>query len=174
MDYSPPGSFVHGISQARTLEWVATSFSRRSFPPRDQTRISCIGGISFATEAPGKPVWCWNPSKKLFSSWLLLVLYLTSINNFHGHILKYFHFLGWYSKVPQTEWNEQNNFPFSQPGVWDWGIAVGSYLGPWRKDLLQASLHSVQMAVFTLNLHVIFPLSLSVFKVLLKIPVKLD
>ena len=30
MDYSPPGSSVHGISQARILEWVATSSSRGS------------------------------------------------------------------------------------------------------------------------------------------------
>ena len=32
MDYSPPGSSVHGISQARILEWVAVSFSRGSSP----------------------------------------------------------------------------------------------------------------------------------------------
>jgi len=31
----PPGSFVHGVSQARTLEWVVISFSRGSFWPRD-------------------------------------------------------------------------------------------------------------------------------------------
>ena len=29
MDYRPPGSFVHGILQARILEWVAISFSKR-------------------------------------------------------------------------------------------------------------------------------------------------
>ena len=40
---SPPGSTVHGISQARILEWVATSFSRGSSQPRDRTYISCIG-----------------------------------------------------------------------------------------------------------------------------------
>ena len=43
MDCSPPGSSVHGISQARILEWVAISFSRASSQPRDQTHISCIG-----------------------------------------------------------------------------------------------------------------------------------
>ena len=42
-DHSPLDSFVHGISQARTLEWVAISFSRRSSRSRDQTRVSCIG-----------------------------------------------------------------------------------------------------------------------------------
>ena len=43
MDCSPPGSSVHGILQARTLECVAISFSRGSSQPRNGTRISCIG-----------------------------------------------------------------------------------------------------------------------------------
>ena len=45
MDYGPPSSSVHGIFQARTLEWVAISFSRGSSCPRDWTCIfwvSCI------------------------------------------------------------------------------------------------------------------------------------
>ena len=37
MNYSPPGSSVHGIFQARILEWVAISFSRGSSQPRDPT-----------------------------------------------------------------------------------------------------------------------------------------
>ena len=37
MDYSPPGSSVHGISQTRVLEWVAISFPRGSSQPRDRT-----------------------------------------------------------------------------------------------------------------------------------------
>ena len=37
MDHSPPGSSVHGILQARILEWVAIPFSRESFQPWDQT-----------------------------------------------------------------------------------------------------------------------------------------
>ena len=36
-DYSPPGSSVHGILQARILEWVTISFSRRSSQPREWT-----------------------------------------------------------------------------------------------------------------------------------------
>ena len=39
MDGSPPGSSVHGILQARVLEWVAILFSRGEFPPRDQTQV---------------------------------------------------------------------------------------------------------------------------------------
>ena len=42
MDCSPPGSSVHGIFQARILEWVAVSFSGVSSQPKDQTHISCI------------------------------------------------------------------------------------------------------------------------------------
>ena len=47
MDCSLPGSSVHEILQARILEWVAISFSRGPSQPRDQTRVSCIGGRCF-------------------------------------------------------------------------------------------------------------------------------
>ena len=47
MDYSLPGSSVHGILQWRILEWVAISFSRGSSQPRDQTWVSCIAGRFF-------------------------------------------------------------------------------------------------------------------------------
>ena len=40
MDCSPPGSFVHGILQARILDWVNIPFSRGSSRPRDQTQAS--------------------------------------------------------------------------------------------------------------------------------------
>ena len=42
IDYNPPGSSVHGISQAKILEWDAISFSRGSSQPRDRTWVSCI------------------------------------------------------------------------------------------------------------------------------------
>ena len=41
---SPPGSSLHGIHQARILEWVAISFSRGSAQPWDWTQVSCIAG----------------------------------------------------------------------------------------------------------------------------------
>ena len=44
VDCSPPGSSVHGILQARILEWVAISFSRGSSPPRDRAQVSRIAG----------------------------------------------------------------------------------------------------------------------------------
>ena len=58
VDCSPPGSSVHGILQARTLEWVTTPSSRASSPPRDWTRISCvycIAGGPYTAEPPAKP-----------------------------------------------------------------------------------------------------------------------
>ena len=42
LDYSPPGSSVHEISQARILKWVVISFSRGSSYPRDQTCDSWV------------------------------------------------------------------------------------------------------------------------------------
>ena len=47
--YSLPGASVHGILQARTLEWVAISFSRGSF------RASCMAGGIFTTEQTRNP-----------------------------------------------------------------------------------------------------------------------
>ena len=48
MNYS-----VHGILQARILEWVAIPFSRGSLQPRDQTQVSRIAGDSLPGEPPG-------------------------------------------------------------------------------------------------------------------------
>ena len=49
-----PGSFVHGILQARILEWVAISSSRVSSQPRDWTWVSCIAGRLFTNWATGE------------------------------------------------------------------------------------------------------------------------
>ena len=47
MDGNLPDSAVHGIFQARILEWAAISFSRGSSQPRDQTQVSCIADRRF-------------------------------------------------------------------------------------------------------------------------------
>ena len=54
MDYNSPGSSVHGISQARILEWVAISFCMGSSWPRNGTRVSCIAS-SLLTIWDGSP-----------------------------------------------------------------------------------------------------------------------
>ena len=56
MECSPPGFSVHRISQARILEWVATSFSCGSSQPSNWTSASCIGMWI---------VYCWATRKAL-------------------------------------------------------------------------------------------------------------
>ena len=63
MDCSLPGLSVHGVFQARVLEWVAISFSRGSSKPRDLTHVSWIfpvppalAGGFFITESGGEGV----------------------------------------------------------------------------------------------------------------------
>ena len=59
MDWDLPGSSVHGILQARILEWVAISFSRRSSWPRDRTHLGLLHCRQILYHLPpGKPtVW---------------------------------------------------------------------------------------------------------------------
>ena len=70
MDCSPPGSPVHGISQARILEWVVISYLRGSSQPRGPNHVSCMSCIGrqilycCATwEAPIRHSWKVNPSR---------------------------------------------------------------------------------------------------------------
>ena len=55
VDCSLPGSSVHGILQAKILEWVAIPFSRGPSWPRNWTWVSCIAGRFFIPESPEKP-----------------------------------------------------------------------------------------------------------------------
>ena len=54
MDCTPPAFSVHGIIQARILEWVAISSYRESCQPREQTQFSCIAGKFFTIWATGE------------------------------------------------------------------------------------------------------------------------
>ena len=56
MDCSPPGSSVHGISQARTLDWVAIYSSRASLWPRDGASVSCTDRWALPR--------CWTTSQE--------------------------------------------------------------------------------------------------------------
>ena len=61
VDCSLPVFSVHGTSQARILEWVATSSSKGYSQPKDWTHVSCIAGGLFTTA----PVWgCLHSSKR--------------------------------------------------------------------------------------------------------------
>ena len=56
MDYSPPGSSVHGILQTRILEWVVIPSSKGSSQPRNRTCVFCIAG-RFPTVLATQPMW---------------------------------------------------------------------------------------------------------------------
>ena len=65
MDCSLSGSSVHGIFQARVLEWIAISFSRGSSGPRNWTWVSCIAGKCFTVWATREALEDLNPVLKL-------------------------------------------------------------------------------------------------------------
>ena len=99
MDCSLSGSSVHRIFQARILEWVAISFSRRSSQPRDWTQVSCIVGRCFTVwatrdtaEPPGKlgilkplpmfKIGCldyWVVGVFIYSGWKFFVKYVLQL-----------------------------------------------------------------------------------------------
>ena len=64
LHYSPPGSSVHGILQARILEWVAIPFSRGSSQSSDQTQVSPNAGRFFTVWAPREALAQNNPRTK--------------------------------------------------------------------------------------------------------------
>ena len=68
MDWGPPASSVHGISQARTLDWVAISLSRGSSLPKDRTYVSCVSYIGrwilYQLHHLGKPIHSMRKSIK--------------------------------------------------------------------------------------------------------------
>ena len=71
MDCSPPGSSVHGIPQARILEWVAISYCR-DFPnpgikPTSLTSPA-LAGRFFTTEQTRKPLWIYDTVNHLITS----------------------------------------------------------------------------------------------------------
>ena len=88
MDHSPSGSSVHGILQARILQWVAMLSSSRSSQPKDQTHVSCLLGIAgrFFTAEPSiilDSLFLWYGYiilYKVLSFWRIKVYYLSRIS----------------------------------------------------------------------------------------------
>ena len=65
IDCNPPGYSVHGIFQARILEWIAISSFRRPSWPRNRTHVSCIGRQTlyhWATWEAPQPLEVWEIS----------------------------------------------------------------------------------------------------------------
>ena len=70
MDCNPPGSSVHGIFQAKILEWVAISFSRESSWPRDWTRVSRVVGKCFTIWATGEVKKAGKGDDRRWDGWM--------------------------------------------------------------------------------------------------------
>ena len=87
--YSLPGSSVHGIFQARVLEWVAVSFSRRSSRPRNWTPVSLIVGRCFTTSATSEVTSFLIALTQIFvllcSSLLFIQINASSLSYFSEH-----------------------------------------------------------------------------------------
>ena len=83
---SPPGASVHGVFQARTLEWGAISYSRRSSGPKDQTCVFCnsrIGKQILYTESPAKLPIC----PQLFTNLSYMITLLRTVPKWPSTIL---------------------------------------------------------------------------------------
>ena len=70
----PKNYTVHGILQARILEWVAFPFSKRYSQPRDRTQVSCIAGGFFISWATREALPCLAPTMKEGKAWRMIML----------------------------------------------------------------------------------------------------
>ena len=112
MDCSRPGSSVHGISQARILEWVVISLSKGSSQPRGWTRVSCTGRWILyrwtTREAPGifillilftsygslnTMLWYIQRNTDILICFAnIFLVYNLPFDSIYGFLSKYFHF----------------------------------------------------------------------------------
>ena len=143
MDYSPPGSSVHGSFQARILEWVPISFSRDSSQPRDQTLFSCVAGRFFPSESPEKPKSRQYDQAKLW-------LYQS-----HGGCL----FGSGTKALWLTDVAQQVTFCLSS-GLISWDAATNLWTEPCLGNILNSafgpissSTHSVVWSIFSMYLY---------------------
>ena len=84
MDYSPPHSSVHVISQARILVCVAISFFRWLSWPRDRTHVSCMS--FFGRQIILLAIFVRGLSSESF--WYLFVYIISKIHKITEHILR--------------------------------------------------------------------------------------
>ena len=82
MDCSLPGFSVHGIFQARVLEWVAISFSRGSSQPRDRTWVFHIVGRRFTLWATREAPYCRGVKLNILSTFIHHILCLAVLKFF--------------------------------------------------------------------------------------------
>ena len=105
MDYSPPGSLVHGIFQARILEWVAISSSREGIFPTQESNLHLLHW-----QAGSVPLTHLGSSGKYYSA----IKDLTLIQSITWRDLENFKL----SEITQTQKDGNSTFPL-RGGVWN-------------------------------------------------------
>ena len=146
MDCDPSGSSVHGILQARILEWVAMSSARRSSWARDRTQSSvspALAGGFFTTVPPGKPnklcirskyfiipmsgVTCWSQFNEVLGRIIKILA-----NTMEKAMAPHSSTLAW--KLPWTEEPGGLQSMGSQRVGHDWGTSLSlSAFMHWRR-----------------------------------------
>ena len=152
MDCSPPGSSVHGILQARILEWVAIPFSRECSQPRDRTWVPLIAGRFFT-------IWATSCIWKIPKYSMFIKSHALWIGSYVHHLMFFL----------STQWGV-NNYVFhlrgketealrsvavvaaqSLSGVWHfatpWTAAHGSSVFHYLLEFVQIHVHWVDDAV---------------------------
>ena len=81
VDYSPPGSSVHGILPARILEWVAISYSRGSSQLRDRTQVFCIASRLFKLWATREALFAIGENKFVLFCFNVKAVWMKSFQN---------------------------------------------------------------------------------------------
>ena len=111
MDCSLPSFSVHEIFQARTLEWVAISYSRESSWPRNETHVSCIGRQILCHYATWEAIvlhylsYCSNCFGQLAFSvdsrvlWHAPSFVVVMFHSFFFPLWIFHYFLAWFSKL---------------------------------------------------------------------------
>ena len=134
MDCSLPGPSVHGILQARTLEWVAISFSRGTSWPRKWTQVSSIAGRYFTD-------WATREVRAFYFLWYVQIFVNRCMKNY-GNII----FLSFLKKlmlkmsilISTCFFSYIHSLPlaalFCAPGGWSLSSLVKWLKLSWEKD----------------------------------------
>ena len=120
MNCSAPGSSVHGIPQARMLEWVAISSSRGSSQPRSWTRSPSLQSDSLPAGPPGNPSYAdiSLPTGAQFTAFdslsVLCILWVWTVQSFKNAAQIQSHFA---ENLPQaSHYTGNKDIPTSRPG----------------------------------------------------------
>ena len=136
MEWGLSGTPLHGISQARILEWVVNSFSRGSSWPKDWTHVSCIGR---------QILYCWAIEEAPFQTYFILLCF-GDIAFFTNCLRGIFLTQGWtcVSCIPCTgRWGF-----FTTSATWE---ALGRHYAKWNQSDRERQILYAVTHVWSLN-----------------------